>query len=425
MNEISYSKSKIDKAGVVLARDNFEQDQYGECEKIVEWWRESHLKPLTEVTLKLIEWFHVFEAVVSVNQRLKRKPQIIKKIRRKPNMRLSQMRDIGGCRAIFDTNEQLEEAAELIRTKSKRYKYFLIIDEADYRVHGRQESGYRALHITVERNGYRIEIQLRSKLQHAWAEAIERTSVLCEKSLKEGEGPQDIIDFFKVTSDAFCEVDWKRKISDELIKKVFEKEECLRESAFVTPKMIAGGTKMNEAFMKAMVARERKRKGKIKNWVLIFDWKQGVFTHWMETDQDPEIASKIYSYQEQSFKYDEGYEVVLIGSTFVKSIKETHSHYFGVESYQEILQFIHQLIDGSREGLSVEAYYVLKKLTSHGHWGANSCSFDTLRNHYCALPNCEEALRELAERGYILFEGIKEPMSLLPAKRGEISRIVS
>lgn len=35
-------------------------------------------------------------------------------------------------------------------------------------------SGYRALHLEVRRNGVRAEVQIRSQLQHEWAEAMER-----------------------------------------------------------------------------------------------------------------------------------------------------------------------------------------------------------------------------------------------------------
>jgi len=117
-------------------------------------------------------------------------------------MRLSQMQDIGGCRAIFMTNQEIDRAKDIIHKKS-RYRFITIISESDYRVTGRSESGYRALHIVCERNGYKIEIQLRTQVQHAWAEEIERTSIICQCPLKEGKGPYGVLEYFKKISDQF------------------------------------------------------------------------------------------------------------------------------------------------------------------------------------------------------------------------------
>lgn len=425
VNKMRYSKSKIDKAGSTIAKKlSISVEEHNNYEKIIDWWREAHFIPLTEVTLKLIEWFQSIESNVHVNQRLKRKPQILKKLIRKKNMRLSQMRDIGGCRAIFENNEKIDEVADLIRTKARRYKYFSIVSEADYRVNGRVESGYRALHITVERNGFQIEIQLRSRIQHYWAEAIERTSVLCETSLKEGEGFPEIIDYFKIVSDAFFEIDYLRKPSDYLIQQIVEKEVNIRRIAEANEKMTTGGKAINLSFMRAMVEREKKRKGKIKNWVLIFDWKKGIFLYWSETGYTVDEVTKTYSEKEKNFPYEDGYEVVLIGSTSVESIKETHSHYFGVESYDEIISSIHKMVDNRQCEISVAAYKVLSKLYSHGHWGGNTCSLDTVSNHYCASENCDQALHELAEGGLVNYSGPKAPISLISRKRVKIEEIL-
>ena len=79
------------------------------------------------------------------------------------------MQDIGGCRAVVDSMEQL-------RALENRLKKFRTpISYADYTEHPRQ-SGYRAVHVVVEYQERAIEVQLRTHPMHAWALAAEAYS---------------------------------------------------------------------------------------------------------------------------------------------------------------------------------------------------------------------------------------------------------
>lgn len=60
------------------------------------------------------------------------------------------------------------------------------------------ESGYRALHVIVIRDERRIEIQLRTLSEHEWAVAVERTGIRLGIGLKEGEGPADLREYFRL-----------------------------------------------------------------------------------------------------------------------------------------------------------------------------------------------------------------------------------
>ena len=78
-----------------------------------------------------------------VVQRLKRLPSIISKLERLPRIRLSQMQDIGGCRAVLRTSDHaydlaLDFASSRIRHKLIRYQ--------DY-IENPRRSGYRSLHM--------------------------------------------------------------------------------------------------------------------------------------------------------------------------------------------------------------------------------------------------------------------------------------
>lgn len=61
-------------------------------------------------------------------------------------------------------------------------------------------SGYRAVHVLAVRDGRRIEIQLRTPREHEWAVAVERTGTRLGIPLKEGLGPADLRDYFRLAS---------------------------------------------------------------------------------------------------------------------------------------------------------------------------------------------------------------------------------
>jgi (p)ppGpp synthase/HD superfamily hydrolase len=112
------SKTKIDKAGYMLSNNAEWQsdEQYLESEYIFDEYRKNHLIPLTEVTLKLQEWLTMFPNDYYIAQRLKRKPQILKKLVRL-SVRLTQLQDIGGCRIIVENNELVDTLLSYIQEK--------------------------------------------------------------------------------------------------------------------------------------------------------------------------------------------------------------------------------------------------------------------------------------------------------------------
>ena len=77
-----------------------------------------------------------------------------------------------------------------------------------------KSDGYRSIHVIhkyqspVERrqvyNGLRIEIQLRSKLQHAWATAVETVSTFTSQSLKTNAGSDSWKRFFALMGSAIA-----------------------------------------------------------------------------------------------------------------------------------------------------------------------------------------------------------------------------
>ena len=107
---------------------------------------------------------------------------------RRFSVRLTQLQDIGGNRVIVDTNADVEALRRFLLDRIARDRSLDLHRETDYRVEGRDDTGYRALHMIFDREGLKIELQLRSRAQHHWAESIETTSVIYGQHLKENEG---------------------------------------------------------------------------------------------------------------------------------------------------------------------------------------------------------------------------------------------
>lgn len=58
-----------------------------------------------------------------------------------------------------------------------------------------------------------IELQVRTRLQHAWATAVETMGTFIDHSLKSSQGPQDWLDFFSLIGNAFAYVEGTNTLS--------------------------------------------------------------------------------------------------------------------------------------------------------------------------------------------------------------------
>lgn len=107
---------------------------------------------------------------------------IVDKLRRE-SIRLSQMQDIAGCRVVVANVIEQDRAVSVL---TKAFPGVHIDDRRDKPSHG-----YRAVHLIQVVAGRSIEIQLRTTLQHMWAEVSEKVSDIVDAKLKYGVGPDN------------------------------------------------------------------------------------------------------------------------------------------------------------------------------------------------------------------------------------------
>jgi putative GTP pyrophosphokinase len=207
---MAYSKSKVDRAGQLLA-DRLRLVREGKAivgeppaevvkaVEIIDWWRTEHAKPLSRVAASL-RYYAGAEGKPIVAQRLKKFPTIAGKLLREPTMKLSRMADIGGVRAVLHDQDAAYRVANRLR------KNWTITKFRDYVAEPKRD-GYRALHLINRHRGRLIEVQLRTPLQDGWANLVEADARSVAPSLKFGGGPEELRDYYLALAELCARVD--------------------------------------------------------------------------------------------------------------------------------------------------------------------------------------------------------------------------
>lgn len=204
------SKKKINKAGQMLVDCSVGSEDFQRAIILVNKWRACHAYPINTFNSTLRRKIKKFPGNPIVAQRLKRMSTIIDKLKRYPRMQLTTMQDIGGVRAVINSVDDVYQLANEYRDKS-RFAHELV-KENDYIKNPRSEDNYRSLHLiykyknkqTINYNGLLLELQIRTKLQHIWATAVETMGTFLGQALKSRQGDQVWIDFFALISSAFA-----------------------------------------------------------------------------------------------------------------------------------------------------------------------------------------------------------------------------
>jgi ppGpp synthetase/RelA/SpoT-type nucleotidyltranferase len=203
-------------------------------------WRSSHGYPLSIMTQSLERRAKKFNRRALVAQRLKRMPSIQAKLSRFPTMQLSKMHDLGGCRAILGSVKNVYDLARFY--ESHPYRAAEFVKPYDY-IKKPKPDGYRGIHLVYKYQGehqggaykgLRIEIQLRSRRQHAWAAAVETIDSFTGQALKSNIGNESWKRFFVLMATAIAVLEKQPPVpnspptSDELVSELRSLGGCLK-----------------------------------------------------------------------------------------------------------------------------------------------------------------------------------------------------
>lgn len=209
------SRTQVKRAGNVLAKHipepktEAEKNELGRWFRIAHDWRRAHIVPMNVIRAELNRKVKRLNNELPPVARLKRMGSIRRKL---PGRSLHQLQDIGGCRAIFWSMDDLLSVLSAYRNGDTRHEWH---DDDDY-ISNPKPDGYRSHHVVLKfqgtettraYDGLRIEVQLRSKLQHAWATAVEAVGAYRNEHLKFGQGDARWLKFFTLMASEMAVVE--------------------------------------------------------------------------------------------------------------------------------------------------------------------------------------------------------------------------
>lgn len=207
---VAPSRTQANRAGDVLrhvslsgTHDLEELRELNNALSVLAAWRSAHQYPMTKATMGLRSMVKTVGCErIEVTQRLKRAVTMIDKLRREPHMELGRMQDIGGCRAVLDSIDELRRV-EGRMTLNEHFRR-----KVDY-IAKPKDSGYRGVHVIVaypdREDVYRfVEVQLRTLVMHDWAIAVENFSGRIGEDLKSRRGPPEVLDWLAHVSEAMA-----------------------------------------------------------------------------------------------------------------------------------------------------------------------------------------------------------------------------
>jgi putative GTP pyrophosphokinase len=185
------SKERVNRAGDAVRKGVATETDLD----IINTWRAAHRSVLN--TFQAILRNRTRGKDVIVAQRHKRRSTIFDKLNRFPGMRLARMDDVAGCRLIFETINELYAFRETLHAAHFNHELKNEIDKYDY-IKRPKATGYRGVHDVYAYDvnslhgkaykGLLIELQYRTKYQHAWATAVEVIGLITESQPKFQKG---------------------------------------------------------------------------------------------------------------------------------------------------------------------------------------------------------------------------------------------
>lgn len=327
-----YSGKQVIKAGDMLRNvSELTPEERDWALGVLDNFRALHAMPLNafQATLRSrISKLGIKEYIVA--QRIKRKPTILDKLHRFPEMQLKRMHDIGGIRAILPSLKDLRALQKQYTDAGGRLSHKLV--RVDDYISSPKISGYRGVHLVFsyhssnpdkhDYEGLRIEMQLRTALQHVWATAVEIFEAFMGENFKSSRGSQEWLDFFALTASAFA---------------YREKQPVLKAHADMTYAEICQllRTKVEElqvmevmqsfTLTDTLTSAHKKKSGHV---LLVFDATEKLATvrHYAVSEYDD--AYSAYVREEQKITIDSKRQVVLVKMDSILQLEKAYPNYF-------------------------------------------------------------------------------------------------
>jgi ppGpp synthetase/RelA/SpoT-type nucleotidyltranferase len=362
-----YSGKQVIKAGETFLKDKINDSEFDQAMDVLSYWRFSHEIPLEQALKVLQETTLKIDKNAIFAKRLKRYVSIVNKLRRFRQMKLKNMQDIGGCRAIVSSPKKLQKIVRALRKRSEFKNSQGKVRFKDYIQHPK-EDGYRGYHLVcqcLDENGELkdIEVQLRTNLQHDWATALEIVDLFTGQALKSNQGDIEWKNFFSRVSEQFAlmeEVHLFNTLSDkikflEYANKLDQSqgafESCMETQSFT--RKLAVVNKF-EAFAQSLKIVDGKiEENSFDGYVLVeVDTEKATVKTNFFKPEDNKDAEKMYIEAEKSAAGNQNIVVALVSTTAVGGIKEAYPNYFADSTeFLKHLLFITNIPSQKNKGL--------------------------------------------------------------------------
>lgn len=338
-SKLLHSRTAIDRAGRYLLAPSDEAAKLETALEALNSWRSFHSFPLNTIAVDLKQKVNrLGRNLTPPVRRLKRTRSILSKLSRE-SMRLTQMQDIGGCRAVLPDIESIYALKRQYEVGRSQHD---LVHVDDY-IKKPKESGYRGLHLIFrfasrghpEYNNLLIEVQLRSPTQHAWATAVETVGAVTGQALKSSEGEGEWLDYFKCASQALEHVE-HASLSPS------------RSPGLIARTLIALGKKLEvarklTAYREALKATEKTHARKAAYFLLVLLPEQPQLQIFSYTRYNADQAFRDYEKLERQLplypsknqlalfpdlENYSGAQAVLVGAESFKSIRESYPNYY-------------------------------------------------------------------------------------------------
>jgi len=329
------SKSKIDNAALILLDDRKHSAlEIDESLEIVNNWKAMHNYPLHVFKNRLKRVSEKIDKNAFSAQRLKRISSILKKLNRKydgnkSTMKLTQMQDVAGCRVVMSDIKQVRALYDKYYSNGDlKHKK---VNVKDY-ISSPKLDGYRSIHVIYrynsdkgkkEYNGFLVEIQIRSKLQHLWATAVETVDFFTRQAIKSNQGEDNWNNFFKLVSSAFARLE-----GSPIISQTPQNEKELYFQTKDLEKELQVRKKMKQWTESVKYFDNFKNKKNIQFYLLELDTVLERLNISAFTKKEEKVALIAYSSAEKKIYNRNEYDVVLVSADNIKDLKKAYPNYF-------------------------------------------------------------------------------------------------
>jgi hypothetical protein len=337
-----FSMHEVRHAGELIAGSPSRGPETLHAFKVANNWRDSHAYPMRSVRHQLVWYMRLLGIAGVTGARLKRMQAIRRKLQRL-GLNLNQLQDLGGCRAIVPRISNVGTLAAALREKSR---HDLRGSGNDY-ISSPKRDGYRSHHLIFtyhglgEAAGYtgrRIEVQIRTQLQHSWATAVEAVGLIRGEYLKGNQGSEDWLRFFKLVSAEFALAEGCPEPPD-----VPARSERLQEIRVLDKRLEASATLENLSHIVRWSEMPGQKKVRPTYYLIVYDNatnEVGVEPHFA-----PKSAMSQYEIAELNDRKVGGdtANIVLVEADKMDLVREAYPNYFGdVQLFKKQLKNIVQ-----------------------------------------------------------------------------------